>query len=180
MTNESRALHKRSAMNPRKNVRKLTVCIWSAVAAIGVAGCFQSPFLRTDGPAQAQGVSVALVDQRCDFEPDWDAQRENGSYPNRLDIGMKILVDNQTPHPITIDGHNLRLLAGGDAVAPMTAGEPRSVAPGGKETIEVRFQHTGDSGCNAQLSLSLDKAIRVGDQPVPLRAVTFVAKASES
>jgi hypothetical protein len=154
----------------------------AVLGLVGVVtvGCFNSSFLRNDGPTQAQGVTVALVSQRCDFEPDWDAQREDGSYPNRLDIGLRIVVENQTPQPITIDPRNLRILAGGAAAEPSQAPGSLSIRPGARESFDVRFRRQGDLACNAQLSLSLDKVVQAGSQPVPLRSVAFVAKATES
>jgi hypothetical protein len=151
-----------------------------AFVVVSNMGCFNSPFVRNDGPAQAQGVTVSLISERCDFEPDWDAQREDGSYPNRLDIGMRIVVENQTPQPITIDPHNLRIVGGGSAAEPSRAPESRSIKPGARESFDVRFRRQGDLACNAPLSLALDKLVQVGNQPVPLRSVSFVAKATES
>src|SRR5215471_4167348 len=82
-------------------------------ALASLAGCLNSSFVRNDGPVSAQGVTVSLVSQRCEFAPDFGSGEESGTYPNRLDLGLRMNVANATPDTITIQPANLRLIVAG-------------------------------------------------------------------
>src|SRR5262249_41662740 len=147
----------------------------TALAVLFFAGCFASPFFRNGGPAQAEGVTVSLVDQGCAVEPDLDNAREDGSYPERLDLGMRISVQDGTRQEMTIDSSTLRLVSTEAADAPVSSVPPQKLAPGETKVITVRFRHLGALGCDAPMSLALDKFVQMAAHPIPLKPVTFVA-----
>ena len=146
-----------------------------------LGGCYNTSFVRNDGPVRGGGVAITLVGQRCDFSPDFNVPQENTStIPNRLDLGIRVAVENDSQDTITVAPENLRLLVGGASDAPMTAPGPLQVAPGATANVSVRFQHRGDLGCNANLSLGLEKVVLAGSRPVELRPVSFVASTGET
>jgi len=145
------------------------------VTLAALAGCFASPFFRNSGPAQAEGVTVSLVDQGCAVEPDVNNARDDGSFPDRLDLGMRIAIQDGTHEAMTIDSRNLRLVSSEAADAPLSAPSVEKVGPGETKTITVRFRHVGALGCDAPMSLALEKFVQLEAHPVPLKAVSFVA-----
>src|SRR5689334_8464188 len=143
-------------MPPHARIRNVSIA--ALAAALATSGCLASSFVRTDGPAQAGGVTVALVDHRCSMDEDYS------TYRTMLILGMRVSVRNDTPEPITVHPDQLRLMAQGLAAKPTFAPEARVVAPGATEYVRVEFQRPGDLGCDAELSLALDGAIQHGTQ----------------
>lgn len=138
-------------------------------------GCYNSSFVRNDSPVRAGGVAVSVVGQLCDYSPDFDAPDENGRPPNRLDLGLRVAIENAGSEPVLVTPQNLRLMVGDHAEAPMFPPKMMEVAPGKTAKVNVRFQHHGDEGCDANVSLNFDQAVLVGVRPIPLRALSFVA-----
>jgi len=162
-------------------MKRYVAALGSLLLFVFGLGCYDSSFVRNDGPVRAQGVAVALVGQRCDYAPDVNATEEsNNNPPNRLELGVRLSIENASPEAITVQPENLRLLAGEAAEAPIQPPPPLNVAPGGTAKINLRFQHRGDLGCNANLSLGLTSAVLVGTKPVELRPVAFVPTSSET
>ena len=142
-----------------------------------MSGCLYSPFFRSDGPSQFQGVSVSLARQRCSFEPPWSRPDQSRGY---IDLWMRLRIRNDSPQIVTIDPQKMRLIEGTFVVdKPETGGQIHRLAPAEMENVDLRFRKQADFGCNAQMSLSLDQSIRVGPRLIPLRAVTFVADVRE-
>jgi hypothetical protein len=159
-------------------MKRYMVCV-SALVFVG--GCYSSSFVRNDGPVRGGGIAITLVGQRCDFSPDFSEPQEiGGSVSNRLDLGIRVAVENDSQETITVAPENLRLVVAGVSDPPMTAPQPLQVAPGATAKVDVRFQHRGDLGCNANLSLGLEKVVLSGARPVELRPVSFVANNDET
>jgi hypothetical protein len=137
-----------------------------------LGGCLASPFVRNDGPVQAAGVTLSLMDQRCSVDSeDWN------TYEDTLDLGMRVAVRNGTQQPISVTPGNFRLMAGRLARPPISPPAARQIAPGGTEIIAVEFRRPGDGRCDEEMSLAVENAVRVGGEPVSLKPVTFVASA---
>jgi hypothetical protein len=152
------------------------------ISIVGASGCLSTPFVRSDGPVSAEGVTVSLVGQRCDFSPDFNGEEDEdeGSYPNRLDLEIRIAIRNDTHETLTVLPKSFRLVGADKPHSPV--GPPRTlrVEPGAKIDLNVRFEHRGDVGCNASLGLILANGILVGDRPLGLRPVSFIPSATES
>jgi hypothetical protein len=149
--------------------------LWLGVLGIAAGGCFASPFVRDDGPVRAQGVTVSLVDQRCSVDgEDWD------TYEEKLNLGMRVAIRNDTSQPLEISPANFRLQSGGLSVSPVSAAPARQLGPGASTVVWVQFLRTGAGACNAQMSLLLDEVVRRGVQAVSLQPVRFIASASAS
>jgi hypothetical protein len=147
---------------------------------LGFTGCYSSAFVRNDGPVRGNGVVVSLVGQRCDFEPDMSSGDETTGYANRLDLGIKLAVENDTPETITVRPENFRLILGDATDPPAVTVQPLNVAPGATTKLNLSFQHRGDFGCNANLSLGFANVIVAGAHPVELKPLAFVATTSET
>jgi len=160
-------------------MKRHILCISSILLG---GGCYNTSFVRNDGPVRGGGVAIAVIGQRCDFSPDFNdnAPEANAVLPNRLDLGVRVAIENESGETITVTPQNLRLLVGNASDAPMVAPEPLEIAPGGKAKVSLRFQHRGDVGCNANLSLALDKVVVTGVHALELRPVSFVPSTTET
>lgn len=159
---------KRHAMG---SVLCLTLTAW---------GCYDSAFVRNDGPVSARGVKVSLVGQRCQFAPDPEAGPAGAGFPNRLDLGVRVAIENGTQDPLTVEPENLRLLVGTTWDAPVQWPKPLTLGPGATANIEVRFKRRGAAGCGSNLALGFPHALLDGGRPVELGPVGFVPGVDET
>jgi hypothetical protein len=144
-------------------------------------GCFSAPFARNDGPVSAEGVVVSLVGQRCDFSPDANGEGdEEGNYPNRLDLEIRVAIRNDTHETLTVQPESLRLVVPGSSAPPVGPPHALQVGPGATVNVNVHFDHQGDLACNSSLALALANTILIGGRPLTLRPVSFVPSTSES
>jgi hypothetical protein len=139
--------------------------------AIATGGCAPRAFVRTDGPVQSSGVSIALVHQSCDrqIDPNW-------SYADILGLDVQIRVANTGPSSLLFDPRAMTLLANGWAHSPHRADAPMIIAPGQLETFAVHFLERDDNlACNVPMALVIGSAATVNGLPVVLRPISFLA-----
>ena len=158
-------------------MKRHVLCVSSLVV---FGGCYNSSFVRNDGPVRGGGVTIEVVGQRCDFSPDFTASAESSSVPNRLDLGIRVAIENDGQGTIMVAPENLRLIVGGAPTAPASPPQPFELLPGATRKLNLQFEHQGDSGCNASLSLALEKVVLAGARPVALRPVSFVPSSTDS
>jgi hypothetical protein len=150
---------------------------WSLTASlllVATSCAGTAPFFRTDGPIQAEGVTVTLTGQRCDFDNPTDP--ESGSLGGFLDLGIDIQVTNGSQQPVTFDPTAVRLTLGDDTESPSEAGPARTLAPGATEIVKVRFERKGAWSCEKPMTLALNRVVQIGARPVELKRVSFVAR----
>ncbi len=143
-----------------------------ALSALATAagGCVPQAFVRTDGPVQVGGVSVALVGQSCDREID-----PNWSSADLLGLDLRIRVINSGPSRLTFDPFATRLLADGDTFSPHRADGPMAIGAGESRTVTVHFLERDDNlACNVPMALTLGRAVSVGGVSVTLRSISFL------
>jgi len=146
-----------------------------AVLLLAVSSCATTgPVYHTDGPVEAEGVTITLAGQRCDFDD--TNEPETAAQGGFLDLGLVLQVKNGTAQPITLDPTAIRLVAGTNTEPPSTAGPSKTVAPGAVETVTVRFESRGPWSCQKPMTLTLARVVQVGARPIELGRVSFVAK----
>lgn len=145
---------------------------FAAIAVLGVS-CMQSPVLRNDGPVAAEGVIVSMVGQRCVSEA--TADPDEGTFGEFLDLGVELQIQNNTAQPIAFRPRNVQLVLGPDTDTPVEAEDSRTVAPQGKEIVRITFQRGATKGCSQPMTLVLNNAVQIGNHPIPLKRISFVA-----
>ena len=147
--------------------------ILTSVVAVG--GCGESwsrAFVRTDPPAQAGGVSVALVERQCDrrIDPNWS------SYADILGLDIQVRVTNSTGSALTFDPGKVRLFADGEARVPHRSDASETIPTGASRTFKVHFLERDDNlACNVPMALEVDGAAEIGSDRLPLRSISFLA-----
>jgi hypothetical protein len=152
-------------------IRRLLLVLSLMVAAGGCDGAWSRSFVRTDPPAQAGGVSLALVERQCDrrIDPNW-------SYADILGLDIRMRVTNSAGSAVTFDPGKVRLLADGEARAPHRADASETIAAGTSKTFVVQFLERDDNlACNVPMALAIDGSAVLGSSPLPLRPVSFLA-----
>jgi hypothetical protein len=153
-------------------IGQIALILTSMVTAGGCSEAWSRSFVRTDPPAQAGGVSVALVDRQCDrqIDPNWSA------YADILGLDIQMRVTNSAGSALTFDPGKVRLLADGEARAPHRSDASETIASGGSKTFTVHFLERDDNlACNVPMALAVDGAAAIGSSPIPLRPVSFLA-----
>jgi hypothetical protein len=140
--------------------------------AVWLVGCGDRPFLRTDPPVAIEGLSVALVGQRC-------GRRVRRDLNEILDLVLEVRVANAGPAPVTIDPARFTLLAERDATPPDEHDAVLELAPGRASRLRVHFHRWGNYACNRPMALSLDGVITLAGRPLRLRSLSFVPEASD-
>lgn len=144
---------------------------------IGFVGCADRPFVRADAPASSEGVTVALVGQKCGRE----AWYENYDV---LDLDMVVRVTNASPLPVQVIPAQMRLLARGNSATPRASrpkweDSPVELAPNSTRDVNVHFQRWGNAKCNEEMQLSVDRAMEMSGRDLALRPLSFVATPSD-
>jgi len=152
-------------------VRQIGLVLTLMVAAGGCGESWSRSFVRTDPPASAGGVSVALVERQCDRDND-----PNWSYADILGLDILMRVTNSADSAVTFDPGKVRLLADGEARAPHRADAPETIATGTSKTFTVHFLERDDNlACNVPMALAIDGSAAIGASPLPLRPLSFLA-----
>jgi hypothetical protein len=152
-------------------VRQLGLVLTLTVAEGGCGESWSRSFVRTDPPAEAGGVSVALVDRQCDRDSD-----PNWSYADILGLDILMRVTNSAGSAVTFDPGKVRLLADGEARAPHRADGAETIAAGTSKTFAVHFLERDDNlACNVPMALAIDGSAAIGAFPLPLRPLSFLA-----
>jgi hypothetical protein len=152
-------------------IRRIGLALTLMMAAGGCSESWSRWFVRTDPPAEAGGVSVALVERQCDRDND-----PNWSYADILGLDIQMRVTNSAGSAVTFDPGKVRLLADGEARAPHRADAPETIATGTSKTFTVHFLERDDNlACNIPMALAVDGAAAIGASPLPLRPVSFLA-----
>lgn len=144
----------------------------SAATMVGCGEAWSHSFVRTDPPAQADGVSVALVERQCDrrIDPNWS------SYADILGLDIRVQVANTSGAALTFDPKRVRLLADGEARAPHSSDGPATVPSGESKAFTVHFLERDDNlACNVPMALAVDGAVTIGTSRVPFAPVSFLA-----
>ena len=104
---------------------------WPACSALVLLlGCAGRAFFRADPPVNAQGVTMALVDQGCDLDQDPEVA---SAYVQ--DTMITVQVTNSSPAPATVDTARLRLGWNQHSLAPDSNAESVSV-----KSLAVRWE----------------------------------------
>jgi hypothetical protein len=138
--------------------------------------CAMSPPYKSDGPVQAEGVTVTLAGQKCDFETSTDPGVE--SLGGELEINLRVQITNGTQQAVDFDPANLRLTVGDSAEPPAHARGAFNIAAGASEMLDARFEKKGPLGCNTPMTLNLGNVVHLGGHPLELKHVSFVASAN--
>jgi hypothetical protein len=146
--------------------------VWTLVLT---SGCAYTLPARTSGPAQSQeGVQVALVSQYCsqDQGPEW---MNGGS----TELILNLRVSNRATSPVFIHRDRIHLVTQ-DAWTPKDESWHSAKAiplDSGKETVaSLDFLAPGEAVCEEELRLDLNGAVTVGDRPLPIEPIHFVAQ----
>jgi hypothetical protein len=151
---------------------RIALILASLIAMGGCSEAWSRSFVRTDPPAQAGGVSVALVERQCDrrIDPDWS------SYADILGLDIQMRVTNSAVSPMTFDPAKVRLLADGESRTPHRSDGAETIAVGTSKTFTVHFLERDDNlACNVPMALAIDGAAEIGSAPLPLRPLSFLA-----
>lgn len=144
--------------------------IWSGIVlCAGALGCAGKTFVRVDPPLAAQGVSVALTQEECALDQD-------PMLPDTfmLDLSLTMRVTDGAPDPLKFHPERSRLLIAGRETASDDHADEQGVGAGSKKDLHVHFLVKGkDVGCNAAMSLALDKAMELGGKPLSLTPISF-------
>jgi hypothetical protein len=155
-----------------------TLSLALATVVLSSAACADRPFVRVDPPVSSQGVTVALVGQKCEREG-W-----NEAY-DVLDLEVVLRVTNGTPGPIGVTPAEMRLLASGNSPLPRVSSPkredaPLEVAPNSNADIRVHFDRRGNGRCNQGMQLSLDRAVNQDGRAVTLPPLSFMPSPNDA
>jgi hypothetical protein len=146
-------------------------------ALTGAVSCGEHGFVRSDPPVARDGVSVALVGQRCGrlaVDPNFD----------ELDLDVVLRATNQSGVPVEVVPAEMRLLARGyspapDSTKPLSEDSPMTLPPNSTADVHVRFQRWGNAKCNQDMQLSLDRSLKMSGRDLPLKPLSFVPERSD-
>jgi hypothetical protein len=145
--------------------------------AVAMLGCSDRAFVRSDPPVSTEGVTVALVGQKCDREG-W-----NEGY-DVLDLEIVVRVTNHSASAVDVLPAEIRLLARGNAPVPRAStpkGEdaPIQVPPNSTADVRVHFHRRGNARCDQQMQLSLGRALEEAGHDVAVPPLSFVATSQD-
>jgi hypothetical protein len=152
-------------------IGRLSIVVTALSAMGGCSEAWSRSFVRTDPPAQADGVSVALVERGCDRrnDPDWPA------YADVLGLDIQMRVTNAAVASVMFDPSKVRLLADGEARRPHRSDSAETIPAGASKMFTVHFLERDDNlACNVPMALAIEGAAEIGSSPVPLRPVSFL------
>lgn len=153
-------------------MRKVTLAADLLFGAV-LGSCAPQPFVKSDGPTAAGGVTVAPINQRC-------GRRYDNPISDVLDLTMALQVSNASNAPVTFLPEDVRLMVNGDAVPPEAHVPPAEIAPGSTKEVSVHFLRYGDAKCNAPMSLSLTHALKIGNNDLNARPLYFTPTNSDT
>jgi hypothetical protein len=153
-------------------MRKVSFAAWVLFGA-ALGSCTPRPFLRTDGPTSAGGVTVAPLNQRC-------GRRYDNPISDVLELTMALQVSNSAGEPATFLPEDVRLMVDGEVVPPEARDPAAEIAPGSSKVLSVHFLRYGDATCNEPMSLSLAHAVRLGNGELSVRPLYFTPNASDT
>src|SRR5262249_11308546 len=84
-----------------------------------LCSCALAPPYKSDGPVQAEGVTVTLAAQKCDFETSTDPEIQ--SMGGELELNLRVQITNGTQQAVDFDPANLRLTVGDSHEPPARA-----------------------------------------------------------
>lgn len=151
---------------------RIALLLASGLAVGGCSEAWSHSFVRTDPPATARGVSVALVGRQCDrqVDPNWQ------TYADVLGLDVDLRVTNSGAAAMTFDPAKVRLLADGRARAPHRSDSAETIASGASRSFTVHFlEHDDNLACNVPMTLAVGDAAEIGSTPVPLGPLGFLA-----
>ena len=136
-------------------------------------GCAERPFVRADPPVSSDGVTVALVGQKCGRE----AWYENYDV---LDLDMVVQVTNGTAFPVAVIPAEMRLLARGNSPIPRSSkpkweDSPLTLEPNSTASVRVHFQRWGNAKCDQEMQLSPGRSMELSGKDLTLPPLSFVA-----
>ena len=157
---------------------KMKPFVVALAIAGGAVGCADRPFVRADPPVSNDGVTVALVGQKCGRE----AWYENYDV---LDLDMVIRVTNQTSEAISVVPSQMRLLARGNSTVPRSSkpkweDAPSQVQPNASADIRIHFQRWGNAKCDHEMQMSLDRSMEMSGRNVAVQPLSFVATRTDT
>jgi hypothetical protein len=144
----------------------------------GVVGCADRPFVRADPPVTSDGVTMALVGQKCGRE----AWYENYDV---LNLEMVVRVTNGTSSPVDIMPAQMRLLARGNSQVPRSSKPkwedgPLELQPNASTDVRVHFQRWGNAKCDQEMQLSPGRSMEMSGKDVTLPPLSFVATRTDT
>jgi hypothetical protein len=132
-------------------------------------GCSSKAFFRADPPVNAQGLTMALVDQGCDLDQDPEVA---SSYVQ--DTMIAVQINNASPAPAMVDSSHARLAWNKSSTAPDQRAESVTLKPGGSARIQLHFTPKGaDAACNNAMTLSWNDAVTVDGKPITVPPMKF-------
>jgi hypothetical protein len=152
---------------------KANVSLLAISIGLGAIGCADQPFVRADPPVSHDGVTVALIGQRCGRE----AWYENYDV---LNLDMIVRVRNQTSLPVDVFPAQMRLLARGNSPVPRSStpkweDAPLTLQPNSATNVRVHFQRWGNAKCDQEMQLSIGRSMEIDGKDVVLPPLSFVA-----
>ena len=147
---------------------------WLAFSLALLLGCADRSFFRVDPPVSAQGISMALVSQSCEQEPDVEQQ---SSFVQ--DTLVTVQITNQAPSAATFDSDKVRLAWSKQVTAPDLRHQLGTINARDSTRVQLHFTLKGpDAACNNQLTLAWNDAVTLDARPVPLAPIKFQLSAT--
>ena len=142
---------------------------WLIVSATAGLGCASKAFFRADPPVNAQGLSVALIDQGCDLDQDAEIP---GAFVQ--DTMVAVQVTNASPAPVRIETDKARLAWNRQSAAPDQRPDVVTLNPGQGARVQLHFTPKGpDVACNNPLTLAWNDAVTIDGKPISLPPLRF-------
>jgi hypothetical protein len=142
------------------------------------SGCAFTLPARNSGPVESkEGVQVALVNLYC-------SQDEGPEWMNYADdqVILHLKISNRTSSPVLFHRDRVHLITR-DSWTPKDqswhSDRPIAVDSGKEAVTSVDFLSPDPEACDEDLRLDLDDAVTVGDEPVPLEPIRFVAELAQ-
>jgi hypothetical protein len=156
------------------NVKPTFKMGWLIFSATAGLGCANKTFFRADPPVNAQGFSVALIDQGCDLDQDPETQ---GSFVQ--DTMVAVQVTNASPAPVRIETDKTRLAWNKQSAAPDQRPDVVTLKPGEGTRMQLHFTPKGpDVACNNPLTLAWSDAVTVAGKPISVPPLKFQLSAT--
>ena len=157
---------------------RASVGLVACATVLGLVGCADRPFVRADAPVTSDGVTMALVGQKCGRE----AWYENYDV---LNLEMVVRVTNRTSIPVDIMPSQMRLLARGNSQVPRSSepkweDAPLELQPNSAANVRVHFQRWGNAKCDQEMQLSPGRSKEMLGKDVALPPLTFVATRTDT